>query len=229
LKFGIAGGTGRSAVLEGAEKQSGNALCDHTVHDFLLVEITFKVENQFYRIVKFEKMEVDIMKILIPVESAVMAEAQVDFIINHKWPGDLAFQVLYALEPLIDADNDNDNEPQQAQMSEWNRARGLKLITDVSNMLRKAFHNADILETLETDYASELILDVAEQWDADLILMGAHGRRMPARMTVGSVSTAVLGYADCAVVVVRPAKKNPGEQANKAKSESKSKLVGSSS
>ncbi len=165
------------------------------------------------------------MKILIPVESAVMAEAQVDFIVNHKWPGDLAFQVLYALEPLFDVDNDN--EPQQAQMSEWNRARGLKLITDVSNILRKAFHNADILETLETDYASELILDIAEQWNADLIVMGAHGRRMPARMTVGSVSTTVLGYADCAVVVVRPGKKNPGEQPNQAKSESK--LAASSS
>lgn len=158
------------------------------------------------------------MNILIPVESSVMAQAQVDFIVNHKWPADIALHVLYAVEPLIDSDDDN--EKLQSQISEWNKISGLKLVTDVAHQLRKVFRNADILETVETDHASELILDVAEQWNADLIVMGSHGRRMPARMTVGSVSTAVLGYADCAVVVVRPAKKDWNDQANKSKSAS---------
>lgn len=161
------------------------------------------------------------MKILIPVESAHMAQAQVDFIINHKWPDDLALQVLYAVEPVIE---DDENEQLQMQVSEWSKAQGLKLVADVANLLRKAFKNADILETLETDHASELIVDVADQWNADLIVMGAHGKRVPARMTVGSVSTTVLAFADCAVVVVRPAKKISTDAANKKES----KLVSNS-
>ena len=42
------------------------------------------------------------MKILIPVECTNNAQAQVDFIINHKWPTDLALHVLYAIEPIVE-------------------------------------------------------------------------------------------------------------------------------
>jgi nucleotide-binding universal stress UspA family protein len=49
----------------------------------------------------------------------------------------------------------------------------------------------------------EVILEEAKKWDADLIVVGSHGRRGFKRFLLGSVSEAVAMNAHCSVVVVR--------------------------
>ena len=52
--------------------------------------------------------------------------------------------------------------------------------------------------------ARVLILDLAKEWAADLIVVGSHGRRGLDRLIMGSVSESVALYAHCSVEVVRP-------------------------
>ena len=47
------------------------------------------------------------------------------------------------------------------------------------------------------------ILDEAETWGADLIVLGSHGYRAWERFLLGSVSQAVVSHAKCSVEVVR--------------------------
>ena len=47
------------------------------------------------------------------------------------------------------------------------------------------------------------ILDEAASWEADLIVLGSHGRRGLRRFLLGSVSNAVASHADCSVEIVR--------------------------
>src|ERR1051325_3863956 len=51
--------------------------------------------------------------------------------------------------------------------------------------------------------AKEAILEEAQKWAADLIVVGSHGRRGFKRFLLGSVSEAVAMNAHCSVVVVR--------------------------
>jgi nucleotide-binding universal stress UspA family protein len=51
------------------------------------------------------------------------------------------------------------------------------------------------------------ILEEAERWGSDLILIGSHGRGRLARLVLGSVSHAVVLHAHCSVEVVRPRQK----------------------
>ncbi len=51
-----------------------------------------------------------------------------------------------------------------------------------------------------------VIVETAKEWNADLIVMGTHGRGFWKRMLVGSVSDAVVHYAPCSVLVIRDAK-----------------------
>jgi nucleotide-binding universal stress UspA family protein len=48
-----------------------------------------------------------------------------------------------------------------------------------------------------------VILDEAERWGADLIVVGSHGRRGLQRFLLGSVSQAVALHAPCSVEIVR--------------------------
>jgi nucleotide-binding universal stress UspA family protein len=51
--------------------------------------------------------------------------------------------------------------------------------------------------------AGEAILDEAERWGADLIVLGSHGYNGWQRFLLGSVSHAVATHAHCSVEIVR--------------------------
>jgi len=50
---------------------------------------------------------------------------------------------------------------------------------------------------------TSVILDVAEAWKPDLIVVGSHGYPTWERLLLGSVSQAVVNHATCSVEVVR--------------------------
>ena len=49
----------------------------------------------------------------------------------------------------------------------------------------------------------KVICTVAQQWDADLIVMGSHGRSGLTEMMLGSVSNYVMHRAPCTVLVLK--------------------------
>lgn len=50
---------------------------------------------------------------------------------------------------------------------------------------------------------AQVIVDEAEKWGADLIVVGSHGYGFWQRALLGSVSDAVVHHAPCSVLVVR--------------------------
>ena len=52
-------------------------------------------------------------------------------------------------------------------------------------------------------FAEECILDYAKRQEADIIIMGSHGRRGLKRMILGSVAEHVIRRAPCPVLVVK--------------------------
>jgi nucleotide-binding universal stress UspA family protein len=51
----------------------------------------------------------------------------------------------------------------------------------------------------------QAVVEEAERWRADLIILGSHGYGFWQRAMLGSVSSAVLHHAPCSVLVVRSA------------------------
>jgi nucleotide-binding universal stress UspA family protein len=49
-----------------------------------------------------------------------------------------------------------------------------------------------------------MIVNIAEQWGADLIIMGSHGESSAANVLLGSVTNSVIRHAHCPVLIVRP-------------------------
>jgi len=61
----------------------------------------------------------------------------------------------------------------------------------------------DTVSELRTGGAVEAILDAASHHDADLLVLGTHGRTGVARLLLGSVAESVLRRADVPVMTVR--------------------------
>ncbi|HLM61015.1 MAG TPA: universal stress protein, partial [Pyrinomonadaceae bacterium] len=51
----------------------------------------------------------------------------------------------------------------------------------------------------------QAVVEEAENWAADLLVVGSHGRGFWGRMFLGSVSQSVINHAPCSVLVVRRA------------------------
>jgi len=61
--------------------------------------------------------------------------------------------------------------------------------------------------------AGQVILEYASEHDIDLIVMGTHGRRGPARMFLGSVTEEVVRQANCPVLTLRGRDQTPTGEA----------------
>ena len=58
---------------------------------------------------------------------------------------------------------------------------------------------------------AQAVVDEAEDWGADLIVVGSHGRGFWERTFIGSVSGSILNHAHCSVLVVKKDRENNGQ------------------
>lgn len=70
---------------------------------------------------------------------------------------------------------------------------------------------------IEGEAPARTILDAAKNWNADLLVVGSHGRRGFDRFAMGSVSESLAMHAHCSVEVVRA---RHGQKLNERKGES---------
>lgn len=61
----------------------------------------------------------------------------------------------------------------------------------------------DVSIQVERGAPDRVIIEAAKDWNADLIVVGSHGRGFWGRMMLGSISDSVLHHAPCSVMVVR--------------------------
>ncbi len=139
--------------------------------------------------------------------------------VDFETDGDMALAGAMALASdrdlaevhLVFADSAqaNANDPRGGQ------ARGEELLGKLEDAARQAHENLNAIVghkvkkiTLMSHYrvgapANEVV-QLAVDLDADLIVVGTHGRRGVSRLVMGSVASTILKKARCPVFVVRP-------------------------
>ena len=144
------------------------------------------------------------MKILLAIDGSPCSDAAVEEVARRLWPEGSSLKVLTVLEP-----------PMAPTAETW--AVPASYFEEIEIALRKQGQNTiDIaLQKLATNKTLSLtslivlgpprpvILDEAESWGADLIVLGSHGYSAWKRFLLGSVSQAVVSHAKCSVEVVR--------------------------
>lgn len=78
-------------------------------------------------------------------------------------------------------------------------------VTEAGETILQNFPDSDIAVSTEVlnGSAAKAIVEAAQEWGADLIVIGSHGYGFWNRVLVGSVSQAVVHHAPCSVLIVR--------------------------
>ena len=150
------------------------------------------------------------MRILLAIDDSKFSEAAVHTVSARSWPLATEVRVLHVLEaPSLLLGREIAAHDEQFEAA-WKalRDRATALVANAAEVLRRSGLNVTA-GLVEGDPKSQII-DVASEWNADLIVLGSHGRKGFDRFSMGSVSEAVVRYAHCSVEIVRiPAKTHP--------------------
>jgi nucleotide-binding universal stress UspA family protein len=140
------------------------------------------------------------MKILLAIDDSPFTEATTEALIGQFEPAHAEIRLIHAIEPIsVTAVPQMDAQyyPELAV-----QAKGAQeLVERVARRLREAGFRVNA--KVEKGDARSVIVDEAEAWPADLIVVGSHGRKGLKRFLLGSVSEAVAHHAPCSVEIVR--------------------------
>jgi len=144
-------------------------------------------------------------RILVPIDGSPTAERGVAEAIAVARALGSRLRLLHVVDPRLLLIDFEPSASAQAMMDEQ-RARGEHLVAEAVARAKAA--GADAEGALCRDppqRVSDLILQEACQWPADLIVMGTHGRRGLHRLALGSDAEAVLHASPVPVLLVRSA------------------------
>ena len=147
-------------------------------------------------------------KILLATDGSEFSERAARSIAERPWPAGTEIEVMSVVElhlgptqalfepPFVDNDQ-----------LELQRAQGMKRAEDAVasavEILSKAFPKVSESISVLLGGPKAVIIDEADKWGADLIVIGSHGHRGIERFLLGSVSEGVAMHAHCSVEVIR--------------------------
>ena len=146
------------------------------------------------------------MRILLATDGSEYSEAAADAIAGRPFPKGSEVRILSVFElptfpiavPWAGVDFDDEIQKQ-------GQARARKAVKTAERKLRAGKEGAKLKVSTKVVGGSpkQAILDEAEAFKSDLIVLGSHGGGRIERFLLGSVSLALVTHATCSVEIVR--------------------------
>ena len=148
------------------------------------------------------------MKILLAIDGSAMSGEAVDQIARHHFAVDSEVRIISVVEPpyFPEAFAGQAVDPgiyavmeksaSERAQSAIDKARGRLHAHEETRQLK-------VSSTVVEGSPKQMILEEAESFGADLIVVGSHGHGVVERFLLGSVSQAVALHAKCSVEIVR--------------------------
>lgn len=144
------------------------------------------------------------MNIVIPTDGSEFANAALRSVAERPWPGGSVFKVVGCPEyPVLVGEYPYYPPQELAELLKNSQEHACETAIEGERLLMRVGLKACHELTPASEAPASAILTVAEQDDADLIVLGSHGRRGLDRLILGSVSETVALHAHCSVEVVR--------------------------
>jgi len=144
------------------------------------------------------------MKILLAIDGSKYSEAAALTVGSAFRTQDTEVLALQVVEPLVFSTPPQmapGYAPEMAVRLQDQLKQARESVARTAESLRKAGFKADS-RVAEHEIRTG-ILDVAQEWHADLIVLGSHGEKGLKKFLLGSVAEFVARHAHCSVLIVR--------------------------
>jgi nucleotide-binding universal stress UspA family protein len=145
------------------------------------------------------------MKILIAIDGSECSATAFRSVAERAWPAGTEFRLITVLESLFSEYAlgggyafEKIYENQTLMIKD---AR--KFLDDKIDDMRAIFGQSSVTQVLFEGSVPNAIIDEAKRWDADLIVLGSHGRKGLQRFLLGSVAEKVASYCTCSVEIIK--------------------------
>lgn len=143
------------------------------------------------------------MRIIIGVDDSPCSVAAVEFVRGMIWPAGTRVEVICAM-PLVLIAIPESYMVVSDQLESLRREQRAASAAYVKSIARDLAVSGLKVEGRVVDGDPRvLLLDVAREGHADLIVVGSHGRTGLTKLFMGSVASHVVTHAPCSVLVVR--------------------------
>jgi nucleotide-binding universal stress UspA family protein len=156
------------------------------------------------------------MKVLLAIDGSPHSHAALIELAARPWPNGTEVQILTVIHPSIPLFMEPTLLVAAAHVQQAGELRhhAPTLVEAASHLIRNASPGVSVTTTIVEGIPKNVIVQEAQDWDADLIVLGSHGYGRVRRMVLGSVAGAVVATAPCSVQVVRA--KHPLQNAESA-------------
>lgn len=158
--------------------------------------------------------EVFAMRVLLAVDGSTFSDEAVKEVARRPWPAGTEVKVISVVEPLyVTPEPWVGMEEYYREVDEASRKTAEQATEGAALKLRTG-EDKSIKVTTELFFGSPKreILEEAERWGADLIVVGSHGYGFWNSLLLGSVSHTVATQARCCVEIVKRPKVAEGEK-----------------
>ena len=145
------------------------------------------------------------MRILVGVDGSPHSDAALEEVSRRSWPRGSEILVVHAFElPLAAAPEIWALPPDYYERLEHIcREQADAIVKAAAEKLSGPGDVVTVHSKTVLGSPRSVILEAAESWNPDLIVVGSHGYPTWERLLLGSVSQAVVSHAKCSVEVVR--------------------------
>jgi nucleotide-binding universal stress UspA family protein len=140
------------------------------------------------------------MKVLIALDGSECSNAALRSVTERTWDKDTEFLLLSVVDsPYLDYGF----YPPPDGLLDSIRQHLERLVSSNTAILQARFPNLRVMGSVIDGNVKYAIAEKAEEWKADLIVMGSHGRRGLSKLMLGSIAESVLKIAPCSVEIVK--------------------------
>lgn len=143
------------------------------------------------------------MRTLVAIDGSECSMRALEYVAHRPWNQDDQFMVISVVEPNPADYGIGAMPPPAGSIIDRMFDESAEISGKAASRLLEALPTNPIQVTVETGPVAETICDKAARWEADLIILGSHGRKGIAHFLLGSVAEEVLKKSPCSVEVIK--------------------------
>lgn len=146
------------------------------------------------------------MRIVVAIDDSPYSKNVINNILRRHWPAETQFKIVSVVEPMdktyrrIVAQEEGLSE---SEIDQFRKEHAVRMCEEARHQIERGVASSIVHFEVREGRPQQELLKAAADWDADRIVMGAHGHTVCPHNLIGSVSRDVAHHAHCHVEVAR--------------------------